>query len=282
MAPLRVAVVGHVEWVEFLRVPHVPAQGDIVHASEVFEQAAGGGAVAAVQLRKLAGACLFLTALGEDEIGRRADSDLRGRRVQLDVAWRSDELQRRAVTFIDGDGERTITVLGDRLVPRASDSLLWGELASYDAVYLTGGDVDAVRAARRARVLVATSRVLGLIREAGVELDALVGSGRDPSERYRPGDLAVAPRYAVMTAGARGGTWRAAGDEAVAFPAVELPGPIGDAYGAGDSFAAGLTYALGAGMDISEAVGFAARCGAACMTGRGAYEGQLELPKSSD
>ncbi len=277
MAPLRVAVVGHVEWVEFLRVPHVPAQGDIVHATEVFEQAAGGGAVAAVQLRKLAGACLFLTVLGADEVGRRAEEDLRSRRVQLDFAWRQDEPQRRAVTFVDADGERTITVLGDRLVPRSVDPLLWGELASYDAIYLTGGDVEAVRAARRAKVLVATSRVLGLIREAGVELDVLVGSGRDPNERYRPGDLEVPPRYAVMTAGARGGTWQEPGHDAVPFPAPELPGPVVDAYGAGDSFAAGLTYGLGAGMPISEAVDLAARCGAACMTGRGAYEGQLEL-----
>jgi ribokinase len=278
VTPVRVAVVGHVEWVEFLRVPHVPATGEIVHASEFFEQAAGGGSVAAVQLRKLAGACHFLTALGDDEVGRRAEADLRARRVQLDVAWREGEPQRRAVTFVDSDGERTITVLGDRLVPRANgDSLLWGELASCDAVYLTGGDVDAVRAARRARVLVATSRVLDLIAESGVELDVLVGSGRDASERYRPGDLEAVPRHVVMTAGSRGGTWQALGEEPVAFPASELPGPIGDAYGAGDSFAAGLTYALGTGMPIEEAVAFAARCGAACMTGRGAYEGQLEL-----
>jgi ribokinase len=52
---VRAAVVGHIEWVEFLHVPRVPAAGDIVHASDVFEQAAGGGGVAAVQLRKLAG-----------------------------------------------------------------------------------------------------------------------------------------------------------------------------------------------------------------------------------
>ena len=30
----RVAVVGHVEWVEFARVPRLPAAGEIVHASE--------------------------------------------------------------------------------------------------------------------------------------------------------------------------------------------------------------------------------------------------------
>jgi ribokinase len=273
---MRVAVVGHVEWVEFLRVPHVPAAGEIVHASDVFGQAAGGGGVAAVQLRKLAGSSVFFTALGSDDVGKAAEADLIRRGVDLRVAWR-DEPQRRAVTFVDDGGERTITVLGDREVPRSTDALPWDELAGFDAVFLTGTDVDGVRAARAARVLVATSRVLPLLQEAGVSLDAVVGSGSDPSERYRSGDLHPAPAYAVMTAGARGGTIERLGKEAQTFGACELPGPVGDAYGAGDSFAAGLTYGLGAGMEIREAVEVAARCGAHCMTGRGAYDGQLEL-----
>jgi hypothetical protein len=45
--------------------------------------------------------------------------------------------------------------------------------------------------------------------------------------------------------------------------------------GAGDSFAAGLTYALGEGRSVEDALALAARAGAACMTGRGPYEGQL-------
>jgi ribokinase len=277
---VRVGVVGHVEWVEFLRVDHVPAPGEIVHATETFEQAAGGGGVAAVQLAKLAGECLFLTALGEDEIGRRALDDLASRGVRVAPAWRPGEPQRRAVTFVDANGERTITVLGDRLVTHAGDALPWDELALCDAVYLTGGDVDAVRAARRAKKLVATSRILDVLAEARVQLDALVGSGGDEAERYRPGDLDPVPAHVVMTAGARGGTWQAPGTDPVPFPAEPLPGPIADAYGAGDSFAAGLTYALGRGMTIEEAVAFAARCGAACMTGRGAYEGQLVVSRS--
>jgi ribokinase len=272
----RVAVVGHVEWVEFVRVPHVPAAGDIVHASEVFEQAAGGGGVASVQLHKLAGSCVFFTALGDDVVGHRAADDLAARGVDLRVAWRP-EAQRRAVTHVDDSGERTITVMGDRFVPVAADPLPWDSLAEFDAVYLTGSDVEGVRSVRQAGAVVATSRVLPLLAEAAVELDVLVGSGSDPSERYRPGDLDPPPRYAVMTAGARGGTWQTPGADPVPFAAAELPGPIVDAYGAGDSFAAGLTYAFGASMDIEEAVAFAARCGAANMTGRGAYDGQLEL-----
>jgi ribokinase len=276
LAPPRVAVVGHVEWVEFLRVPRVPAAGEIVHATSVFEHAAGGGGVASVQLRKLAGSCVFFTALGDDETGHAAEADLRSRGVDLRVAWRAQP-QRRGVTFLDDAGERTITVLGEREVPRASDDLPWDLLAEVDGVYFTGGDEGALRAARQARAVVATSRVLPLLARASVQLDALVGSGADPSERYRPGDLDPVPRAVVMTAGARGGTIQRPGEEDATFAAADLPGPIGDAYGAGDSFAAGLTYGLGAGMPVDEAVALAARCGACCMTGHGPYERQLEL-----
>jgi ribokinase len=273
----RVAVVGHVEWVEFLRLPHVPVAGDIVHATDVFAQAAGGGGVASVQLRKLAGSCTFFTALADDDIGRAAASDLEAQGVELRVAWHTRERQRRAITLVDPHGERTIIVLGDRLAPRASDDLGWDDLADFDAVYLTAADAAGVRAARAAKVLVATSRVLSLLREAAVELDAVVGSSRDPSEAYAAGDLNPAPRFAVMTAGASGGTIQRVDDEPSTFAAAELPGPVVDAYGAGDSFAAGLTYGLGADMSIEDAVALAARCGAHNMTGRGAYEGQLEL-----
>jgi ribokinase len=110
-----------------------------------------------------------------------------------------------------------------------------------------------------------------------VQLDALVSSGRDPGERYSPGDLDPAPKVVVRTLGAVGGEWETAGGEKGRWGPAELPGPVRDAYGCGDSFAAGLTYGLGAGWEIAKAVELAARCGAACLTGRGPYEGQLEL-----
>ncbi len=60
----RVAVVGHVEWVRFARVPHVPQAGEVVHARDLFEEPAGGGAVAAVQLARLAGESTLVTRPG--------------------------------------------------------------------------------------------------------------------------------------------------------------------------------------------------------------------------
>ena len=69
---MRVAVVGHVEWVEFVRGDHVPAAGEIAHGSESFSEPAGGGAVAAVQLARLAGGAELFTALGDDEEADRS------------------------------------------------------------------------------------------------------------------------------------------------------------------------------------------------------------------
>ena len=186
----RVGVVGHVEWVQFALVSHVPVAGEIIHAREVFSVPGGGGAVAAVQLRRLAGEALFLTALGT---GHEAELAARGLRDEHGVTVRAGERpgpQRRTFTFLDDAAERTITVLGKRIVPHAGDPLPWDELGALDAIYLTGGDAGAVRAARAARVLVATPRAMDALVPSGVRLDVLVGSSNDPGRALCARDAA--------------------------------------------------------------------------------------------
>jgi ribokinase len=268
---MRVAVVGHVEWVDFLHVERVPNAGEIIQATDAWQIAAGGGADAAVQLRKLAGTATLYTALGNDPLGRKAFEELTGRGVRVEAAWR-DEPQRRAVCFLDSAGERTIALLGPKLAPQAADPLPWDELEEVDGVYFTGGDAGVVRLARRAKALVASARELPVLREARVQLDVLLGSAADPAERY-DGGLEPAPRYVVRTEGARGGTVEPGGR----FPPGRRPLAVVDAYGAGDAFAAGLTYGLADGMPIERALELAARCGASVLGGRGPYEGQLTL-----
>jgi ribokinase len=267
---MRTAVVGHVEWVEFARVECVPRAGEIVHADEVWSEPAGGGGVASVRLAELAGDCVLFTALGRDELGDRAYARLTRLGVRVE-ARRHHEPQRRAFTFVDGRGERTITIIGEKHMPRGSDPLPWDELAAVDAVYFVSGDAAAARAARRARVLVATARVLPVLAEARVELDALVRSGSDAGEPYAPGDLDPPPRLAVATAGADGGTWSTADGRTGEYEAHPPPGPLEDSYGAGDSFAAGLTFALARGERVEEAVAFAAHCAGAALARRGAH-----------
>jgi ribokinase len=272
---VRLAVVGHVEWVWFAVVERVPRAGEIAHVKESWEDAAGGGGVAAVQLARMGAEVDFFTALGDDERGREAERGLAARGVRVHAAPRPAP-QRRAFTFLDASAERTITVVGERHVPHGDDPLPWRELDGARAVYFTGGDASALRAARRAGILVATPRARGPLADAGVTLDALVLSGRDPDEAYGPDDVVPAPRLAVTTLGARGGRWASAGGETGSWAPTPLPGPPVDSYGSGDTFAAGLTLALGRGDAVEPALAFAARAGAACLAGRGPYGGALE------
>lgn len=269
---MNVAVVGHVEWVEFIRVEAVPRPGEIVHSLETWAEPAGGGAVAAVQLANLAGSVQLFTGLGDDDLGRRARVELEAHGVTVHSAA-VEEPQRRAFTYVDENGERTITVLGPKLLPMGENPALpWEELARCDAVYFVSGDIAALAAARRARVVVATARELAMLRRAGEQLDVLVASGNDPGERFEHGDLDPPPKAVVTTSGSLGGWIQPGGP----FRAAPLPGPIEDAYGCGDCFAAGLTFALGRGDPIEEAVAVGARCGAAVLTGRGPYSAQLD------
>jgi ribokinase len=271
---MKVAVVGHVEWVEFARVDHVPEPGEIVPAHETWEEAAGGGGVAAVQLANLAGSCLFFTALADDELGHRSREEFEAHGVTVH-AGHARGTQRRAFTYVDEGGERTITVIGEKLRASGEDgSLPWEELGRCNAVYFVSGDVAALRAARRCPVLVAAARELPNLRRGGVQIDVLVGSGEDEGELYHPGQLDPPPHAVVTTSGGLGGWVQPGGP----FRPAPVPGTLVDAYGCGDCFAAGLTFALGRGDSMEEAVALAARCGAAVMTGRGPYTAQLSQP----
>src|SRR2546421_8361178 len=164
---MRVAVVGHFEWVEFARVESVPRAGEIVHALEPWGEPAGGGAVAAAQLTRLAGSCLFFTALGADELGRRSRSELTRLGIDLRAIPEADPT-RRAFTYVDETGERTITVLGDKLRPRGGDSRLpWREAAGLGARHFASGDPEAPPPARRGPARSATAREPTPLPQAG-------------------------------------------------------------------------------------------------------------------
>ena len=269
------AVVGHVEWVEFVRVQRLAASGEIVHGTESFEEPAGGGGVAAVQLARLAGgeAQLF-TALGNDDLARRARERLEELGVRVHSAVRAS-LTRRALTFVDASGERTITTIGERLAPRIEDELPWDLLAGADGVYFTAGDPGALRAARGARVLVATPRAGAVLTEAGIDIDAVVFSDEDEQERAAAMELTPRPALLVATRGAAGGSYSAPDGATGTWEAAPPPGPIIDSYGSGDSFAAALCWALAEGRNPADSLGVAARAGAFGLTGRGPYGRQL-------
>jgi ribokinase len=274
-AGVRVGIVGHVELVEFAVVDAVPAPGEIVRAAEHFVEAGGGGGVAAVQLRRMAGAAVLLTALGDDATGERVGRELRRHGVEVHAARRAGP-HPRAFTHLDAAGERTITVLGAPAAPSGDDPLPWDRCAELDGLYVTAADAGALRAARAARVLVATPRTGPALATARVQLDVLVASTSDAGEAAAVASADPPPAVMVLTDGDRGGTWTAADGSSGSWAPAPLPGPPVDAFGCGDTFAAALTLALAQGRRLEEALAFAARAGARCLTGRGPYGAALD------
>ena len=137
---LKLAVIGHIEWVTFLKVDQLPLAGQISHAKDYFEEAAGGAAVAAVQMARLINSPVdLITSLGRDTYGEKCYERLTKLGLNLKVA-RRDKPTRKAISLISENRERAITVIGDRLQPIASDDLPWNEMKNYDGVFITATD----------------------------------------------------------------------------------------------------------------------------------------------
>jgi ribokinase len=269
-------VVGHVEHITIGRVPAVPRPGEIVHVEAPRWFPGGGGGVAFHQLARSDAEVHLFTALGDDEAGDRVAAEIARAGGRIHVARRAAP-HTRCVAMIDPAGERTILVLGEPLQPRADDPLPWDLLARCDAVYFTADDPAVLRAARMARVLVATARRRPTIAAAAVPLDAVIGSAADAREISTLADYPVAPDALVLTEGARGGRIEsAAGSARFAAPPAPPRAP-GGAYGAGDSFAAAVTWFLAAGLPILAACERAAPHGAAVLAGLDPRETQRPL-----
>lgn len=268
LSHLKLAVVGHQEWVTFLQVDALPQPGRISRALRDLEEPAGAGAVVAVQLARLTGQRIpFFTALGRDAIGERSVARLQELGVDPLVAWR-DRPSRRGISLVDDGGDRAITVIGERHTPVAQDPLPWELLAGCDGVFVSATDAAGLRLARKARVLTATPRLrLPVLQEASVTLNALIGSGLDPSEQIPYGALNPPAALTIATEGAEGGILTPGGRYRASTP----PGPVVESYGCGDSFAAGVTAGLAAGWAPTQATHLGATCGAACVTRFGPY-----------
>jgi ribokinase len=261
----RVAVVGHVEWVDFVPVERFPEPGELLHARSSFARAAGGGGVAAVVAAELGAEVEFFCALGRDAHGEATRDQLQERGVQVHVAWRSAPT-RRAITLLETGGERTIVTIGERLLPVAADELPWSRLRDIQGVYFTAGDRKALARARAAGV--ATPRAGEALLGEGPEIDALVFSAHDRDESDQARAMAARARLLVVTEGGQGGRW--CGAASGRWEAVAPPDTPRDTYGCGDSFAAGFTFGLAEGCAIADAARIGAQCGARCLSRVGA------------
>ena len=266
---LKLAVIGHIEWVTFLKVDQLPLAGQISHAKDSFEEAAGGAAVAAVQMARLInGPVDLITSLGKDNHGEKCYERLTKLGLNLKVAWR-EKPTRKGISLISKDGERAITVIGERLQPIASDDLPWSDMKNYDGIFVTATDKDGLRLARKARFLSATPRTgKNTIEISKVKLNALIGSGLDPGEKINYEELEPKPDIYISTEGKLGGTVYPKKHK---YKSIKPSSKEIDSYGCGDCFAGAVTTALSANLNLDEAISIGVYCGAECSTHYGPY-----------
>ena len=266
---LKLAVIGHIEWVTFLKVDQLPLAGEISHAKDCFEEAAGGAAVAAVQMTRLTNEPVdLITSLGKDSYGEKCYERLTKLGLNLKVAWR-DKPTRKGISLTSSDGERAITVIGERLQPIASDDLPWHDMKDYDGIFVTATDEKGIRLAREARFLSATPRTgVNTLKISKVKINALIGSGLDPDEKINYEELVPKPDIYISTEGKSGGTIYPA---KIKYNSINPSSKEIDSYGCGDCFAGAVTAALSAKLNLDQAIKIGAYCGAECSTNYGPY-----------
>jgi ribokinase len=269
----RVAVIGHTEWVQFVRVARQPERGGLAEGESLVEHAGGGAIVAAAVLAEHGADVDLYTAVVDDDRGRRAMAELADRGVTVHAAPRAGHTRFVFTTLEDG-GERTIVTVGERHAPRHDDGLDLTALRAADGVYVTAADPGLLAEAGRGGPLVVATRIGPSAPYAGTAgVAAAVYSASDAAETH---DLTGWSRIAgllVASEGDRGGRWQEGEGrppQRGRWSAATPPGPPRDAYGCGDSFAAGFTFGLASGGSIAEAAAEGARWGAAMLTRVGA------------
>ena len=139
---LNFAVVGHIEWINFLKVDQLPKQGVISHSEKSLEYPAGGGSIISKILSDLTlNQIHFFTSLGNDDYGNKCFKILSNMGIKLHVAWREKQT-RRGFSLIDSQGERAITVIGERLAPTHKDKLEWNIFKKMDGIFITASDPE--------------------------------------------------------------------------------------------------------------------------------------------
>ena len=265
---LKFAVIGHIEWINFLKVDVLPKPGIISHAKKSLEFPAGGGALIAKTLFELTNNEIhFFTSLGKDYFGEKSFEFFDNLGIKLHIAWRS-ESTRKGFSLIDNQGERSITIIGKRLAPSSNDNLDWNILSKMDGIFMTAGDSRLLKICRNANILCTTPRVgIELINESKINLDALIGSNLDPDESFLSTDLIKKPKFIIKTEGENGGIYIPGGR----FSAINNNKPIIDSYGCGDSFAAGVLYGLAANWPIENSIKLGTVLGRNCIEHFGPY-----------
>jgi ribokinase len=299
----RVVVVGSSNTDMTVRVPRLPAAGETVLGSKFATTPGGKGANQAVAARRAGAEVVFITAVGNDALGRQTLEHYRSEKLDTSharvVAGAASGV---ALIFVGESGENMIGV-----APGANHELTPADIDSVPDSVFAKGDVllvsleiplaTAKRALRRgfdagmftilnpapAPKIVApdiSELLKGAVAITPNSVEALALAGLDPGAATESDWSvcgfrlkAMGPAAVVITLGSQG--CRVIHEKV--WPAIPAPTvEVVDTVGAGDAFNGALAAALSAGRAFSrEVVAWASAAGALAVTRPGA---QTSLP----
>lgn len=279
----KIAVVGSYGVGLTMRLDRVPVAGETI-AGGIFSSGHGGkGSNQAVGAARLGAEVSFITAVGDDAMGRGAHDLWSDEGVNAGkVVSIPGVATMVGVILVEPSGENRIVIATgalDHLTPDHVESFL-PELAAADIAVTqmeipVATAVAALRLAHEAgtRTLLNPAPAQPLPADAWEHIDVLTPNrteaailmGIDPGAAGPPEDLVTALRQrgvgtVVITLGGDGALI-ADGTGTRKVPAVTARDVV-DTTGAGDAFTAALSVALAEGRAIDEAVRFAAAAGA--------------------
>jgi sugar/nucleoside kinase (ribokinase family) len=283
---LDVVGLGEISHDRLVRVAHWPEPGDKLDV--LSEATAPGGQVASAILgcARLGLRAGLIGAVGDDDRGGAALSNLRADGVELSAVQVLTGVQTRTALILVSatDGSRAVLAQRDpRLglaparrvrahVERARlllvdatdpDAALWAARVARESGIPVLADLDAARP-ELAALLAATD--FPVVTKEFAEEWGGTGRLRDGLERLTAGGASLA----VATCGAEGAVARLGGREIVS-PA--LPGRVEDTTGAGDAFHAGFAWGLLEGLEPEAILRFANAAAVLCCEARGAQAG---------
>ena len=293
----RVVVFGSSNTDMTVRVPRLPAPGQTILGSTFATTPGGKGANQAVAARRAGAEVVFVTAVGDDDLGKQSLEVYQREGIDVShVQVLDGETSGVALIFVGEDGENMIGVasganlrLSPHYVDRLPDSLFQkGDVLLVSLEIPVETAITAMRRGAQAGMLTILNpapapalsesgakellSVATVVTPNGVEALALAGMPScSPAETdwklcaerlLAQGAVAV-----VITLGSRGCTVRAAGGIwSFGSPRVE----VRDTVGAGDAFNGALAVALAEGRALLEAAPWANAAAALAVTQSGA------------
>ena len=277
----------------------IPRPGETV-MGHAFDMGPGGkGSNQAIGLARLGGDVSFVGRLGNDVFGRDALDLFAQEGIDTQFVAVDDDAHTGAgIISVDEKGQNAIHV-----APGANYRLSVDDLDRAAALFETAAFLlvqletpvavvaEAVRRAKQAGMTVILNpapaqkldaellAMIDILTPNEAEAETLSGIPvSDPASAERAGQYlrSQGAGTVILTLGEAGALLI---DEQSSRPFDAYRVDAVDTTGAGDAFNAGLTYALAAGMALDDAVDFAAKTGALCVTRVGVVPG---LPRLAD